>query len=158
MKRIIPVFIAVILLFAGCKVKTYNPEIADFSQSAAVETGSFSYTCDISLLENVVTVTAKSTNANGMSIVYNGKSAMFKYLDMEYEIVSDKIDYTNPARAVFEVFEVLKAEMPENASKTADGFRYDGKTELGSFTVLQYDDYSYKSISFKDADIHIVFE
>lgn len=144
-------------MFAGCKVKTYNPEIADFSQSASVETGDFAYTCDISLQEKVVTVTATSTNANGMSIIYNGKSALFRYSDMEYEIVSDKIDYTNPARAVYDVFEALRASMPDNASKTADGFRYDGKTELGSFTVLQYDDYSYKSISFKDANIYIVF-
>lgn len=139
-------------------MKTYSPEIADFSQSASVEAGDFSYTCDISLNEKVVTVTATSTNANGMSIVYNGKSALFRYSDMEYEIVSDKIDYTNPARAVYDAFEVLRASMPDNASKTADGFRYDGKTELGSFTVFQYDDYSYKSISFKDANINIIFQ
>ncbi len=157
MKKIIPLFIAVILLLAGCRLKTYNPEIADFSQGACVESGNFSYTCDISLAVNVVTVTATSTNATGMSIVYNGKSALFRYSDMEYEIVSDKIDYTNPARAVYDAFEALRAGMPDNASKTADGFRYDGKTELGSFTLLQYEDYSYKSISFKDADIHIIF-
>lgn len=145
-------------MFSACSVKTYTPEISDFSQNASVETGSFSYMCNISLAENVVTVTATSTNAEGFSIVYDGKSAKFRYLDMEYEIVSDKIENTNPAKAVYDAFETLKAGFPDNASKTADGFRYDGKTELGSFTVLQYDDYSYKSISFKDANINIVFE
>lgn len=145
------------LLFAGCKVQAKNPEIKDFSCNASVEAGDFSYTCAISLVEDIVTVTATSTNASGLSIVYNGKSAIFKYLDMEYEIVSDKIDDTNPAKAIFDAFAAIKEEFPENASKTADGFRYDGKTALGSFTLLQYDDYSYKAIHFKDANIDIVF-
>ncbi len=70
--------------------------------------GEFSYTCEISMAENSVSVTATSTNANGMCIAYNGKSANFKYLDMEYEIVSDKIDDTNPAKAVYEAFAVIK--------------------------------------------------
>lgn len=158
MKKIVPVIISLCLLFAGCSVQTYTPEIRDFSQNASVEAGEFSYTCEISMAESVVTVTATSTNANGMSIVYNGKSANFKYLDMEYEIVSDKIDDTNPAKAVYEAFEALRSGFPDNASKTADGFRYDGKTALGSFTLLQKDDYTYKSLHFKEANISIEFE
>ena len=158
MKKILPIIIAIVVLFAGCSVEAYTPEIKDFSQNASVEAGEFSYTCEISMAENVVTVTATSTNANGMSIVYNGKSANFKYLEMEYEIVSDKIDDTNPAKAVYDAFEALKAGFPDNASKTADGFRYDGKSALGSFTLLQRDDYTYKSLHFKDANISIEFE
>ena len=158
MKRIVPIIISVCILLAGCSVKAYTPELKDFSQNASVEAGDFSYTCEISMAENAVTVTATSTNPNVMSIVYNGKSANFKYLDMEYEIVSDKIDDTNPAKAIYEAFAVLKEGFPDNASKTADGFRYDGKTALGSFTLLQRDDYSYKSLQFKDANISMEFE
>ena len=143
-----PIIILICVLFAGCSVEAYTPEIKDFSQNASVEAGEFSYTCEISMAEN----------ANGMCIVYNGKSANFKYLDMEYEIVSDKIDDTNPAKAVYEAFAVIKEGFPDNASKTADGFRYDGKTALGSFTLLQRDDYSYKSLQFKEANINIEFE
>lgn len=158
MKKVVPVIVCLCLLLTGCSVKTYTPEIRDFSQNASVEAGEFSYTCEISMAENIVTVTATSTNASGMSIVYNGKSANFKYLDMEYEIVSDKIDDTNPAKAVYEAFEALHSGFPDNASKTADGFRYDGKTALGSFTLLQKDDYTYKSLQFKEANISIEFE
>lgn len=158
MKRIVPIIILICVLFAGCSVEAYTPEIKDFSQNASVEAGEFSFTCEISMAENSVSVTATSTNANGMCIVYNGKSANFKYLDMEYEIVSDKIDDTNPAKAVYEAFAVIKEGFPDNASKTADGFRYDGKTALGSFTLLQRDDYSYKSLQFKEANINIEFE
>lgn len=158
MKKIVPIIFAVLVLLAGCSVETYTPEINDFSQNASVEAGDFSYTCEISMAENIVTVTATSTNAKGMCIVYNGKSANFKYLEMEYEIVSDKIDDTNPAKAIYDAFEALKSGFPDNASKTADGFRYDGKSALGSFTLLQKDDYTYKSLHFKDANISIDFE
>lgn len=158
MKKIVPIIAVFCVLLAGCSVKTYTPELRDFSQNASVEAGDFSYTCEITMAENVVTVTATSTNANGMCIVYNGKSANFKYLDMEYEIVSDKIDDTNPAKAVYAAFKAVQEGFPDNASKTADGFRYDGKTALGSFTLLQRDDYSYKSLQFREANIRIEFE
>ena len=158
MKKILPIVVLMMFLFAGCSVESYTPEIKDFSQNASVEAGGFSYTCEISMAENVVTITATSTNASGMCIVYNGKSANFKYSDMEYEIVSDKIDDTNPAKAVYEAFEALKSGFPDNTSKTADGFRYDGKSALGSFTLLQRDDYTYKSLQFKDANLSIEFE
>ena len=157
MKKIIAVLMLAALLFAGCQMKTYNPEIGDFEQSAFVTVRDNSYTCDISRIDNVVTVTATSSNAIGLTITYDGNSAMFKYFDLEYEVTSDKIDDTNLAKAIYDAFEVI-ISTPDNASKTADGFRYDGKTDLGNFTILQYDDYSFKSIDFKEANINIIFD
>lgn len=157
MKKVIAVFMLVVLLFAGCRMKTYNPEIGDFEQSADVTVRENSYTCDISRIDNVVTVTATSSNAIGFSITYDGNTAHFNYFGLEYDITSDKIDDTNIAKAIYDAFEVITTA-PENASKTADGFRYDGKTDLGNFTILQYDDYSFKSIDFKEANIKIVFD
>ena len=157
MKKIIAVLMLTVLLFAGCRIKTYNPDIGDFEQSASVTVRENSYTCDISRIDNVVTVTATSSNAIGLTIIYDGNSATFKYFDLEYEITSDKIDDTNLAKAIYDAFEVITT-VPDNASKTADGFRYDGKTDLGNFTILQYDDYSFKSIDFKEANINVVFD
>ena len=157
MKKIIAVLMLVALLFVGCQMKTYNPEIGDFEQSAAVTVRDNSYTCDISRVENVVTVTATSSNAIGFTMIYDGNSATFNYFGLEYEITSDKIDDTNLAKAIYDAFEVITTT-PDKASKTADGFRYDGKTDLGNFTILQYDDFSFKSIEFKDANIKIVFD
>lgn len=156
-RRIIPIILLAAVLLTGCKMTTYDPVIADFEQSAAVTVDDKSYTCDISMIDNVVTVTATSSNAIGLTLIYNGDSVTFKYFDLEYEITSDKIDETNLAKAIYDAFQVITTA-PEKASKTADGFRYDGKTALGDFTILQYDDYSYKSIEFKDANIKIVFD
>ena len=157
MKKVFAVLLLVVLLFAGCQVKTYNPEIGDFEQSAAVTVRDNSYICDISRIDNVVTVTATSSNALGLTISYDGNSAMFDYFGLEYDITSDKVDDTNLAKAIYDAFEVITTTT-DNASKTADGFRYDGKTDLGNFTILQYDDYSFKSIEFKEANIKVVFD
>ncbi|MCH5318007.1 MAG: hypothetical protein J1E05_08540 [Eubacterium sp.] len=157
MKKVVVALLLAVFLFAGCQMKTYNPEIGDFQQSAAVTLRDNSYTCDISRVDKLVTVTATSSNAIGLTITYNGDSAMFKYFDLEYEVTSDKIDDTNLAKAIYDAFEVITTA-PDKASKTADGFRYDGKTDLGNFTILQYDDFSFKSIEFRDANIKIVFD
>ena len=157
LKRIIPILLLTAVLLAGCKMTAYEPVISDFEQSAFVTVGEKEYNCDISMKENIVTVTATSSNAIGLTLIYNGDSVICKYFDLEYEITSDKIDDTNIAKAIYDAFEVIKTE-PAKASKTADGFRYDGKTALGDFTVLQYDDYSYKSIEYKDANIKVIFD
>ena len=157
MKKVIAVLMLAALLLAGCQIKTYNPEIGDFEQSAAVTVRENSYTCDISRIDNVVSVTATSSNAIGLTITYDGNTAHFKYFDLEYDITSEKIDDTNLAKAIYDAFEVITTS-PDDASKTADGFRYDGKTDLGNFTILQYDDYSFKSIEFREANIKIVFD
>lgn len=157
MKKVIAVFMLVLLLFAGCQMKTYNPEIGDFEQSADVTVRDNAYTCDISRIDGVVTVTATSSNAIGFTISYDGVTAKFNYFGLEYELTSDKIDDTNLAKAIYDAFEVISSDA-FNASKTADGFRYDGKTDLGNFTILQYDDYSFKSIEFKEANIKVIFD
>ncbi len=159
MKKIIPIAVLLLaLLLTGCKVKNYTPEIADFSQKASVSTGEFSYSCEIVRNSEGVTVTATSTNASGLSVFYNGDTAVFRYSDMEYTLPAQRLNAANPAKAVYEVFESIASGKAPDASKTADGFRYDGKTSLGSFTLLQFDDYSYKSIIFKDAGISILFD
>lgn len=157
MKKVIAVLMLAVLLFAGCQMKTYSPEIGNFEQSASVTVRDNSYTCDISRFGSVITVTATSSNAIGFTITYDGNSSTFNYFGLEYEITSDKIDDTNLAKAIYDAFEVITSSA-FNASKTADGFRYDGKTDLGNFTILQYDDYSFKSIDFKEANIKVVFD
>lgn len=157
MKKVFAVLLLAVFIFAGCQIKTYDPEIGDFEQSASATVRENSYTCDISRIDSVITVKATSSNAIGFTITYDGNTATFDYFGLEYELTSDKIDDTNIAKAIYDAFEVITTE-PVNASKTADGFRYDGKTDLGNFTILQYDDYSFKSIDFKDANINIVFD
>ena len=158
MKKIIPIVLFLALICSGCKIQTYTPEIVDFVQSAAVTSGDFSYTCEISRKNNVVTVTATSTNAAGLSISYDGKTVVFAYEDMSYQLEGDRIDATNPAVAVYDAFNCVVNTNPPDASKTADGYEYRGSTDLGEFVLHQYDDYSYKSLYFKNANIKIEFE
>lgn len=158
MKKIIPLTLVIMLLFCGCKVKTYTPELTDFKQNASVTSGDFSYTCEICKSEGVVTIVATSTNAKGTSITYDGKIASFVYDDMKCDFDGTKLDYTNPAIAIFDVFNYLENSDEIDVSKTDGGFKYEGKTNLGDFILLQNDDYSYESLVFKDANITISFE
>lgn len=158
MKKIIPMVLLLALIFSGCEIQTYTPEIVDFVQSAAVTSGDFSYTCEISRKSNAVTVTATSTNAAGLSISYDGQTVTYIYGDMSYQLDGSRIDATNPAVAIYDAFNCILNTDPPDASKTADGYEYRGSTELGEFVLHQYDDYSYKSLFFKNANIKIEFE
>lgn len=146
------------IMLCGCEMKTYTPEITDFQQNASVTSGIFSYTCKICRNNGEITVTATSTNAKGMSIFYNGEIVTFSYQDMNYQLEGDRIDKTNPAVAIYDVFDYILNTKPLNASKTEDGFRYDGKTDLGNFVLLQNDDFTYKSLYFNNANLNINFE
>lgn len=157
MRKIIPLIFAVMLLLCGCKMKTYTPEITDFEQNASVASGIFSYTCKICRNNGEITVTATSTNAEGMSIFYNGELATFSYQDMNYQLTGDKIEKTNPAVAIYDVFDYIDNAETLNASKTDDGFKYEGTTDLGNFVLLQNEDNSFKSLYFKNANLNITF-
>lgn len=145
--------LVIVFLFCGCKVKNYTPELTDFKQNASVTSGDFSYTCEICKNEGVVTIIATSTNAKGMCIRYDGKTASFIYDDIKLDFDGKKLDYTNPAIAVFEVFYYLQNNENINVSKVDSGFKYEGKTNLGDFVLLQNDDLSYDALVFKDANI-----
>ncbi len=149
--------LVITFLFCGCKIKTYTPELTDFKQNASVSLGDFSYTCEICKNNGVVSVTATSTNAKDMCISYDGKMVSFVYCDMKCEFGGKEVEYTNPAVAIFNVFDYLENSDELNVSKTENGFKYEGKTNLGDFILLQNDDNSYKSLVFKDANINIDF-
>lgn len=149
--------LVIIFLFCGCKMKTYTPELTDFKQNASVTSGDFSYTCEICKKDGVVSVTATSTNAKDMSISYDGNTVSFLYYDMKCDFDGNNVEYTNPAVAIFNVFDYLQNNDEIKVSKTEDGFKYEGNTNIGEFILIQNDDNSYKSLLFKDANINVVF-
>lgn len=155
MKKIIPIVLLLALL-SGCTIQNYTPELVDFNQNAAYTSGDFFCSCNITLDNNIVTVTATSTNAKGLTISYNGSELNYTYGDMNYTLSSTP-QLTNPAVAVYDAFNCLKTAESNNASKTEDGFEYRGQTALGEFVLLQYDNNSYKSLYFTDADIKFEF-
>jgi len=155
LKKIIPIVLLLALL-SGCKIQNYTPELVDFNQNAAYTSGDFFCSCNITLDDGTVTVTATSTNAKGLTISYNGSELQYAYGDMNYA-VSSQPQITNPAVAVYDAFASLKAAESNHASKTEDGFEYRGQSALGDFVLLQYDDNTYKSLYFTDADIKFEF-
>ncbi len=154
MKKIIPI-VLILALFSGCKIQNYTPELVDFNQNAAYTSGDFFCNCNITLDENTVTVSATSTNAKGLTICYDGAEVKYTYGDMSYVIEPEK-NTANPAVIIYDAFQSLKSA-DSNASRTEDGFEYKGSTSIGNFVLLQYDDNSYKSLYFTDADIKFEF-
>lgn len=146
----------ILAFFSGCSIKNYTPELADFNQNAAYTSGDFFCSCNITLDEDSVTVIATSTNAKGLTISYNGSEIKYLYGDMSY-VLAPSNDILNPAVIIYDAFQNLKSSDLSNASKTEDGFEYKGKTAIGDFVLLQYDDNTYKSLYFTDADVKFEF-
>ncbi len=158
MKRALP-FILIFMLFAGCQVKDYTPiKPADFEQEVTVVSGDFSYDCKVCSKENVVTVTVLSTAAKGMVMSYNGDTLDFDYSGFEYNIDGKNFEKTNPAIAVYEVIDYIDNTPDISIKKIDGGFKYEGRVAMGNFILIQNDDNSLKSLSFRDTDYHIDFK
>ena len=77
----------IMLLFTGCEVKEYTPEIPmSFTQKAKVMSGDFSFECEICKTENEVKTTVSSTAASGMVMTYDGEVLNFNYREYSYDI------------------------------------------------------------------------
>lgn len=159
MKRVAPVFlIFLMLLFAGCKVKTYTPEIPyTFNQNVKVISGDFSYDCRICKTEKDVAVTVDSTSAKGMIMTYDGNKLAFSFADYSYEIDGRNFEKRNPAIVIYEVFEYLNSVQQLDAKKIDNGFKYEGKISLGDFILIQNEDNSIKSIAIRNTEYRIDF-
>lgn len=155
MKKIIPLFLILVTLF-GCSAKTYTPVIdTAFSINAVYKTGDFSYFCKIDSCDNSISITPTTTYAEGMTITYDGKNVNFKKGNFSKSIDGDKIDSTNPAKILYEVFNYLDTS---KVKRVGDTFQYTGKTSVGNFVLIQNDDNSLKSLSIPDAGITITFQ
>ena len=150
MKKIISLlFVSLfIFTFSSCTIKINTPEIPQsFNQNAVVTSGDFSFECEICKNEEIVSVKVKNTNALGLIMMYDGNTVNFKY--DEY---SKKISGEN-----FEKINALENE--ETQKHIIDGgVKYEGKTNFGEFVLLQNDNSTLKSLSFKNIDYRIDFK
>jgi len=149
----------IFLLFAGCQIKNYTPEIpVSFKNNVTVNSGDFSYQCEICKTEKTVTVSVLSTKAKGLKMTYDGKNLNFNYNDFSYDLDGSNFEKTNPAIVVYEVFDYINTAEAVNAKKIEGGFRYDGKVSLGDFILIQNDDNTFESLTFRGLDFAIDFE
>ena len=87
MKKIIPLSLILLLLFSGCNIKNYTPEIpVTLEQNVKVTSGDFSYDCVICKTESAVSVTVDSTAAKGLVMEYDGKTLSFSFAGFSYEV------------------------------------------------------------------------
>lgn len=99
-----------------------------------------------------------STNATGLVMSCDGKSLDFNYADYSYSINANGFAGTNPAIVLYEVFDYIH-NSPQLVSKKLDnGYRYDGKTSLGDFVLIQNDDNTFKTLTIKAVDFKIEFK
>ncbi|MGN1329430.1 MAG: hypothetical protein ACI4V4_07000 [Eubacterium sp.] len=157
MKKILPLFL-VFLLFAGCKVKDYTPEIPlSFEQNAVVTSGDFSFSCRICKSEEEVVVSVTSTSAENMIMRYNGQKLTFLYDDFSYDIDGSNFERENIAIVIYEVFDYISSTQELNVRKIESGFKYEGKISCGDFILIQNDDNSFESLALRNGELSVEF-
>jgi len=154
MKKIIPVFL-ILLLFSGCKMRDYTPVInEDFKCSAIYTTGDFSFSCDIEKKGDTINITPTSTRAKGMVISCNGREVALRRNNLVNTFDVGEIDKTNPAVLLHQVFANLDAA---EVNLIEGAFTYSGRCSLGNYILKQGRDNKLISLAFPQADISITF-
>lgn len=158
MKKILPIFL-VLLLLSGCKIKTYTPEIpVSFQQNAQVTSGDFSFSCKICKSEGKVAVTVTSTSASGMVMTYDGDKLNFLYDDFSYDIDGSNFEKNNIAILIYDVFEYIENTDELSVRKIDTGYKYEGSVSCGDFILIQNNDNSLSSLTLRTGDMKVEFE
>lgn len=104
MKKISLLFL-IVFLFVGCTKQTNIPNLNDeFTTNAIIQVGDFSYNAEIKWQNNVVYVTATSTNAKGLTMSCDGHNLIYSYCGMIKKADVTKINYDNPAVILYKAF------------------------------------------------------
>lgn len=128
-----------------------------FNQNAVVTLGDFSFECEICKNESSVTAKINSTNAAGLVMSYDGNNINFKYNDFSYDIDGENFEKANIAIIIFDVINALSNE--DTKKYVIDGgVKYEGKTNFGAFVLVQNNNTTLKSLTFKNKDFKVVFK
>lgn len=157
MKRLFPIFLALILL-CGCSAQKSDFELPYFSKSARISCRGFEYDCKITYSWQGVEVDVLSTAAKGLNITYNGSELAFSYGDIKISEPNNNFELTNPAIAVFDIVKEVQKLSKSDLEKLNSGHQVCGKTALGEFIAVFGTDYSLQSIEFANRDFIIKFK
>lgn len=158
MKKIIPTILLTAVLLTACSSRSYAPVIStEFDVMAVYKTGDFSYNCEISRHNEVVTITSMSGYAKGTSISFDGSGVTFKRGSMEKTIQADIIKSDNPAMMIYQVFRYLEKNDQLDVKRIDNTYQYTGETDFGTFVLVQNDDNSLASLSLPDRNVEITF-
>ncbi len=159
MKKALGLILVMLVIFTGCQMKNYTPEIPlTLDENVKVISGDYSYTCKIRKSEsNEVQAEITSTSAKGLVMQYDGSTLDFTYCDYSYSIDAENFERKNPAIVVYEVFECVNSPDSAKGFKTDNGYKYEGKISLGNFTLYLRDDSSVSLITVKSAGFVMEF-
>ena len=89
-----------------------------------------------------------------MIISCNGKEVSFKRKNFEKTFPIERIDKTNPAVILYQIFSSLDVA---EVHLIDEEFIYTGNCSLGKYILTQSKDNSLKSLSIPQAEIEIIF-
>lgn len=162
MKKFFAVFVAVLLssvIFTACEKQKYSPVLTTvFESDAVVKTGDFSFNCKICRKKDAsVSVTVKSTEANGMIMQCVKNDFIVKSNDISETMDINNINKNNSCIALYNAFMYIEGAENLNAKKVDGGYKYYGKTDLGPFVIFQNSNQKLVSIIFETANLEINF-
>lgn len=144
-------------LFVGCSRQTGQITVSDFSKDATVKWNEFSYNCKIDYKENCVSVEVLSTAASGTVIGYDGKNLTIKYGDIEINSQNKKLNFTNPAIAVYEALSYLNT-VSLDTDKLKNGTAVQGECDVGVFTAVFDSSNNLSALEFQSENLYIEFK
>lgn len=109
------------------------------------------------MAENIVSLTVLSTQAEGLSFTYNGNELSFSYDGFDLALNGKAFEKSNTAIIIYDVCSALMSADTPDVSRLEGGFKYQGKTPFGEFILIQNENSTLKSLSFKHSDYVIKF-
>lgn len=92
-----------------------------------------------------------------MTMTYNGHSLKLYYEDFNYNIQPKNFKKTNISIIIYELFDYIESTENLYAKKIDGGFKYEGKISCGDFILIQNDDCSLKTLTFRNIDFSVSF-
>lgn len=154
MKKIIS-SILIIISLVGCSASSKSPVInLSFQREATIKTGDFSYNALIKYDENNLYITAKSTNAIGMTVFCNNEYVCYSYKDMTKRVEKENISPYNTACLLFDILSGINSC---NISYENDEYLYKGRIWVGDYTLKINKNGEITSIVVDNAQIKVEF-
>lgn len=158
MKKVSALILAFAFLLCSCSAQESLKTVNSFSKNAAVTFKNFKYNCTIVYNGKSVTLSAQSTSAAGLVLTYDGKTVGITYDDISLAQINHNFDPSNPAVALYEAFDCVKNMEETDISTVKNGYRAEGETSLGRFTLETDSDFYPLSLVFKDAELSFDFQ
>lgn len=158
MKKISALILILSFLMCACSVQTQGKTLNGFSKNASVTFGNFNYNCAVVYNGKSVTLSAQSTSAAGLVLTYDGKTVGITYDDISLSQINNNFDSSNPAVALYEAFECVNGLEESDISTIKNGYRAEGETSLGKFTLETDSDFYPVLLEFKDSELTFEFK